>query len=294
MPRLLLLSTVATLMLGVGAVAEQKEPALPSGRDPGGIAIALLGTGIDYTLPDIVRRLARDGEGELIGWDLVDNDNRPFRASGRAAPASALDSDSTPLARVTGATGRRLVPVKVDPANPVTFARAVAFVAQTPARIVVVPMGSRQPSDWEPFRQAASHFRDLLFIVAAGDDDRDIDREPVWPAAFGLANALVVSAHARPSATAGGAPNAGAGTIDALVVLTEDAASAGGFPPRSSLAAILAADALAGCWPRLVAAHRGEALKRAVLAEVAKPGAGRAKPVIERCTDDPAPATLRR
>ena len=30
---------------------EPKKPPVPPGRDPGGVAVALIGTGIDYTLP---------------------------------------------------------------------------------------------------------------------------------------------------------------------------------------------------------------------------------------------------
>jgi hypothetical protein len=129
-----------------------------------------------------LRGLARDGEGELIGWDLVDNDNRPFRRSEGASAASASGGDGTALARAVGAPGRRIVPVRIDAADPGSIARAVAFVARTPARIVVVPMWSARQGDWEPFRQAALHFKDLVHQVAAGDNGCDIDRDPVWPA----------------------------------------------------------------------------------------------------------------
>ncbi len=278
-----LLCVLGALMLAGTAAAQQRKPPLPPGRDPGGVAIALLGTGIDYTLPEIARRLARDGEGELIGWDLVDNDNRPFRRSEGASAASASGGDGTALARAVGAPGRRIVPVRIDAADPGSIARAVAFVARTPARIVVVPMWSARQSDWEPFRQAALHFKDLLFIVAAGDEGRDIDRDPVWPAAFGLANALVVTAPAPPPGDPQTAPNVGARTVEALVEVTFDAVGEARPPPRTSLAAVLAADALAGCWPRLVEAHRGEALKKALLAEAAKAATSNSKPLIKRC-----------
>lgn len=72
---------------------EPKKPPVPPGRDPGGVAVALIGTGIDYTLPAVARRLARDGEGELIGWDLQDEDRKPFDTSkGAALPEWGGDS----------------------------------------------------------------------------------------------------------------------------------------------------------------------------------------------------------
>ena len=86
---------------------------MPSGRDPGGVAIALFGTGIDYTLP-LAQRLARDGEGELIGWDLEDKDRKPVRQEQRRH-APEWGGDGTPVASLLVARRPlRLVPVRVD------------------------------------------------------------------------------------------------------------------------------------------------------------------------------------
>ena len=126
---------------------------------------------------------------------------------------------------------------------------------------------------------------DLLFIVAAGDEGRDIDREPVWPAAFGHGNLLVVSAapaegDAQAAAGPSTRPNTGPKTVAAIV----DAAE------TSRMAAVLAADVLAGCWPHLVQRAPGEALKSALLAEAAKQQPGTSMPVIERCGPSGMPA----
>jgi len=292
MARLLCAVVLAALAFGPTALAQTRKPALPPGSDPGGAAIALLTTGIDYTVPDLARRLARDGEGELIGFDLQDGDNRPFAAAGNETRASR-GGDGTALARAIGSPGRRIVPVRVDPTDPASLARAVAFVAKTPARIVVVPMWSATQADWEPFRQAASHFRDLLFIVAAGDEGKDIDEEPVWPAAFGLANVLVVTAPLSRATESSLAPNGGDKTVGALVSATRQLRGLGGEairpPDTTGMAAVLAADALAGCAPQLLATFAGEPLKNAFLAEAAKAWPNATKPIIERCVDGAAP-----
>jgi hypothetical protein len=253
------------------ACAEPNKPQLPPGRDPGGIAIALISTGIDYTLPDVAARLARDGEGELIGWDTVDGDNRPRAPRDRGADWTVnWGGDGTLLARAVGARGRRLIPVRISPAEPASLARAVAFLAATPARIVAVPMWSATESEWEPFRRAASRASGLLFIAAAGDA-KDHDAHPVWPAAFGLSNVLVVS------------PGPGTGErVDALL------ATVGGegplaVPESAPLAAVRAADAVAGCWPELIAAYRGSALKGALLAAAAQAAPTEAKPLFAAC-----------
>jgi hypothetical protein len=269
------LCALALCALVRAAPAEVKKPPLPPGRDPGGVAVALFTTGIDYTDPEIAPRLARDGEGELIGWDAADADNRPFAARG----AANWGGDGTLLARALGGTGRRLVAVRISPTDPASLARAVAFIAATPARIAVVPMWSSAKAAWEPFRQAVLQHGDLLLIAAAGDEGKDIDREPVWPAAFQLANVLVVTAPPGGSGEADSVPNGGARLVDAVVT-----GGQGRSPPaNTSLAAMLAADALAGCWPQLLAAHRGGALKAALLAETAKAQGTASKPVISAC-----------
>jgi len=226
----LLLHFASVLALGPMALAQTKKPPLPPGRDPGGVAIALLTTGIDYALPHIAQRLARDGEGELIGFDLVDNDNRPFGGDGTTLATHLLDP----------AIGARLVPVRVDPHDPASLARAVAFIAQTPARIVVVPMWGQRKEDWRPFQQAVEHFSQLLFVVAAGDDGRDLDRDPVYPAALALPNVLVVSAaRADPDAPRTvqllPATNWGANTVDAAA-LAEDSVAAAAVAAKAAAA----------------------------------------------------------
>lgn len=267
-----LLVMAGTMLWAEFAAAQGRKPKLPAGLDPGGVAIAILSTGIDYRAADIAQRLARDGEGDLIGWDLVDRDNRPFNGAAAETPA-ALGGDANSLIRAIGRSGRRVVPVRIDASDPVSLAKAASFVAHTPARIVVVPMWTSSADQWATFGMAIKAFPDLLFIVAAGDEGRDIDREPVWPAAFGHGNVLVVNALRAEGAAQAARPNIGPKTVSAIVDGAEN----------SRMAAVLAADALAGCWPQLLQRAKGEALKAAVLGEVAKPRPGSSTPVIERC-----------
>ena len=178
--RAILLHLIVATTLGVAAVAQGKKPPLPPGRDPGGVAIALVTTGIDYTVPEVAQRLARDGEGELIGWDLEDQDRKPFdRSKGGARPE--WGGDGTLIASVlSGGRRVRLVPVRVDPRDAASLARAIVFVAQTPARVVVLPMWGTMRQDWEPLRQAAMRFKDVLVIVPAGKGAEAIRRRSAW------------------------------------------------------------------------------------------------------------------
>ena len=120
--------------------------------------------GIDYTAPDVARVLARDGEGELIGWDFVDNDHRPYAAAG--------GTDDTQLAKLFSGTGLRMVPIRADLADPLSLARGAAFAGKTPASIVIVPVVSRRSDDLVPLRTVAQHLKDTVFVVLAAGAHR--------------------------------------------------------------------------------------------------------------------------
>jgi hypothetical protein len=172
------------------ATPQEARPKVPPGRDPGGVAVALVCTGIDYTLPAIAARLARDGEGELIGWDLERGDNRPFDRS-RGTTPQVWGGDGTAMASaIVEAVGVRLVPIRAVPSEPASLARALAFAARTPARIVIVPMQTADRRDWDQFAQAATRFKHLLVIAIAATNET---AEPAYPAALGLENVLAVA-----------------------------------------------------------------------------------------------------
>jgi hypothetical protein len=132
-------------------------------------------------------------------------------------------------------------------------------------------MWSGRAEDWELFRQAATRFTQLLFVVAAGDGGRDIDREPVWPAAFKLPNVLVVtSALPRGNERGGGNQiigNRGAATVDAAISVS-DLRKRTGAPrePLGSGYAVAEAAGYAACLTRMDARADGATLKQKVLA----------------------------
>jgi hypothetical protein len=200
--------------------------------------------GLDYTQMDIARRLARDGEGEPIAWDFVDNDPRPYLPSPNETPP-AYGGDGTLLVRtlIERSKGRiRVVPVRVDPGRPASLAQALAFVARTPARIVLVPIWSERREDWEPFKLAAEHFRSLLLIGTAGDGDRDLDRLPAFPAALTFDNMLVLTVVDQNGRFLA---NWGAATVDAAIEAGDrGAATVSPASDAAISAAVLAADTL--------------------------------------------------
>ncbi len=170
----------SSLLLAMAAsfgVAVAKEPTPPAGLDPGGVAVAILGAGVDYTRPTIATRLARDGEGDPVAWDFSDSDIRPFAARGDTEVIEKL------LAAVTTI---RLVVVKQAAHDPVAVGRMTSFAVQTPARIIFCPHAMSRP-DWPILKQAAARFRNHLFVIA-GTAKPDQDAAKLGNLAIARAN----------------------------------------------------------------------------------------------------------
>jgi hypothetical protein len=164
-PVRLLAASLLVAFAASDAAAQSAKPKVPPGTDPGGIAIALIAHGIDYTDTEIAPRLARDGEGDIIGWDFVSGDNKPFSSSSDAG------IDGTRLAKlILSAYARgRLVPLRIAPSDPAQFAQAMRFVLQSPVRIIAVPIWNARPEFTEVLNAATAHARDRLFVIPSGD-----------------------------------------------------------------------------------------------------------------------------
>jgi hypothetical protein len=124
------LLAIASVHLGFCVnVVFAADPKVPAGRDPGGIAVAIVGGGLDYRRETMASRLARDGEGELIGWDFVDGDRHPFAASGGVDRVAGV---------VLAASKARLIPVRVAADSEPQIVQALRLLDETPTRIVVL------------------------------------------------------------------------------------------------------------------------------------------------------------
>lgn len=177
--------------LASGWAAE--KPGVPPGRDPGGVAIAIVGPGVDYTVPEIAVRLARDGEGEIVGFDLIDGDRRPY---------AALPVPPDVAARVTfivlrQAVASRLVVFRVDSAVQASIARALAMTAMSPARIVLLDVPAAATLRWEGLVAVSQRLADRLVVVAV---EGAIGRSAEAAGEAGLANVLLVRGCVRAGA----------------------------------------------------------------------------------------------
>ena len=245
------------------------NPEVPHGRDPGGVPVALVDTGVNYLLPEISERLARDVDDGLLGFDYWDLDRRPFDADPVQSvffPARHGTGTASVLAREAPVV--KLVPYRYPRPDMTRMTDLVADAAAKHIRVVNVSLADRDPANWRTFATAAERHPQMLFVVAAGNLSLDLDREPMYPAALDLANMITVT-----SATADGrlhhSANWGRTTVDVMVpaqaLLITDFDGGVRRASGSSYAAARVS-ALAAC---LLAAHpewATEVLKRAILA----------------------------
>lgn len=76
------------------------------------------------------------------------------------------------------------------------MARMTALIEDGAARGVRamnLSLVSRDRDEWLPFREAAAAHPETLFVVAAGNYGRDIEKQPHYPASFTLPNMVVVT-----------------------------------------------------------------------------------------------------
>jgi hypothetical protein len=252
------------------AQQQPRKPRVPPGRDPGGVAVAIIGSGVNYLLPEIAGRLARDGEGEMIGLDLEDGTLVPFEPADAKEPDGA-SRPGTALAReiLREAPRCRLVVARLKAGDPLAPARAASFVASGPARIVAVDVtGSDAAADWDTFRQAALTYPDLLFMLAAGDGARNLDAQPLYPHSFALDNMMVVTAGDETGQPLSGS-SYGARTVDVVIAIPIVAAVEADDPAQAASpgrAALAHAVALAARTSAALPELRGAALKAQLIA----------------------------
>lgn len=196
---------------------EPLNPPVPTGDDPGGVLVAMVDAGVNYLLPEINARLARDNHGNILGYDYWDLDDRPFDAN----PARSLffpqrHGTRTASVLLREASVARLVPYRYPRPDMSRMAALVEDAAAKGVVIVNLSLGSNNVEDWQAFADVATLHPEMLFIVSAGNNGRDIDIDPVFPAAFPLENIITVTSSELTGELARGS-NMGRESVDLLV-----------------------------------------------------------------------------
>ena len=261
---------------GPGRAAESAGARRRGGRrcKQGGVRVAHVDSGVDYRLPRIASRLARDADGALVGFDFWDLDARPFDANpAHSAFHPQRHGTRTASLILEEAPVAVLVPYRYPRHHMARMPELVEHAAAAGVRIMNISMGSRRLSDWTPFEAAARAHPEMLFVVSAGNNGADIDETPIWPAALALDNLLTVTSSDVSGLPARGS-NWGRKSVDLAVPAEEVPVT--GFDGRvrevsGSSYAAARVSALAAC---LLAAHpewSTPELRSAILDRAEKP-----------------------
>ena len=166
---------------------------VPAHPDYPGITVAMIDSGVDYRIDYIARRLARNTDGTIIGFDFWDMDGQPFDLqaarnlffpSRHGTRTATLVLDESPFAR--------LVPYRYPRPDMTRMKALIDHAASHNVRIVGVPVGSGDPNDWSTFHATALEHPDILFVISAGNEGLDIEQTPRYPAVLKADNFLVV------------------------------------------------------------------------------------------------------
>ena len=251
-------------------------PPVPGARETGapGTRVALVDSGVNYLLPEIASRLARDAHGGLVGFDFWDLDTRPFDANpARSAFHPQRHGTRTASLILEEAPVAALVPYRYPRHYMSRMAELVEHAAAAGVRIVNLSMGSRRRHEWAAFESAARARPEMLFVVSAGNDGIDIDETPVYPASLPLDNLLTVTS-SDPSGLPAPGSNWGAGSVD-LAVPGERVLVTGfdGRPREVSGSSYAAArvSALAACLLSVRPESTAAELKSAILSRAEAP-----------------------
>ena len=156
--------------------------------------LALVDTGVNYNLPIVQERLALNSEGQLIGYDFWDDDNRPFDKDPRKNIFFPLHHGTSVFSALTQNLGGLKIAIYRFPANDMCrFSDLIEHADRTGVRVINLSMGSNSEEDWECFYQSAKRHIDILFVVSAGNDGLNIDTNHVFPASLDLENIVVVT-----------------------------------------------------------------------------------------------------
>ncbi len=161
-----------------------------------------------------------DGNGlidDWRGWDWVEGDNDPTDANGHgthvAGTVGARGNDGRGVARV--AWDVSLMPLRTLGADGSGYVsdviRAYGYAGARKAHVVNASLGGSAFSRAE--RDAIAAAPQTLFVVAAGNDGADNDREPSYPCNYTLDNVVCVAATDQRDGVADFS-NYGATTVD--------------------------------------------------------------------------------
>lgn len=153
------------------------------------VKVCVIDTGIDVTHPELSGRICDPINGDEYGWDFVNNRKNPVDAHGHGTHVAGILRAVSPSACI--------IPVKWFEDKVKTnrlIAATIESIKYCKARgaKIVNFSGGGSPSNGE--RLLIKSNKSMLFVVAAGNEYTDLDRNPAYfPAGYDLDNLISVA-----------------------------------------------------------------------------------------------------
>lgn len=184
------------------------------------VAIAVIDTGVDYNHSDLsmniwtnpletgldasgndkrINNIDDDGNGfvdDWHGWDFINGDNDPmddnYHGTHVAGIISASTNNGTGVSGVSWKT--RIVPLKFLNANGSgRLSHAIEAIDYATTLKLFATNNSWSGGGFNPALRDSIALNGTLFVAAAGNNGRDIDATPTYPASYDLPNILSVA-----------------------------------------------------------------------------------------------------
>ena len=160
--------------------------------------IALVDTGVNYTLKRLKNNIAINNEGKLLGYDFWDEDKLPFDNDPRRNPFYPRHHGTTIFSVLKNEAPDIKTAIYRFPALQMCkFKNLIEEISNNSLKIVNLSMGSSNKNDWGCFLTAAKKHNNLIFVVSAGNNKQNIDLKPIYPASFNLKNIITVSSSTK-------------------------------------------------------------------------------------------------
>lgn len=186
-----------------------------------GITVAFIDSGINYTLPDISKHLRYGKSGNAVGYDFANMDRFPFdvdlmptvfwpRHHGTQVASVLVKDNNIQIAPY-------IYPLPQNPHKDKAINMLFDDLNRNNIRISLITMGSKNRGDWVDLEKFINLNKQILFIIAAGNQGIDLDMQCVYPACFNADNIIKV-ASADNSGAVSRFSNWGRTTVDVSIL----------------------------------------------------------------------------
>jgi subtilisin family serine protease len=164
------------------------------------VKVAVIDTGVDYNHPDLAANILRDASNNVVGHDYANNDADPMDDEGHgthcAGTVGGVGNNSLGVAGVAHTV--RIIPMKfLTSAGTGAISNAILCTDRARefgAQIMSNSWGGGGFSQLMLEAIQRANAAGILFVCAAGNDNRNTDNAPNYPSDYDVPNVISVAA----------------------------------------------------------------------------------------------------